>query len=91
MTMKVNYNQLVEQQKVWKDTLPSDQYLEFCALSRELMHQAIDNGNELQEKELRIPNKFSEAAIFYVFKAATGRKIEKIEPIGEFVFVSVTD
>lgn len=92
ITMKVDYNQLVAQQKIWKDTLPSDQYLEFNALSRELMHQAIDNNNELQEMDLRISRGFSEAAIFYVVKAVSGgRKISKIEPIGEFVFVSVTN
>lgn len=92
IVMKVDYNQLVAQQKIWKDTLPSDQYLEFNALSRELMHQAIDNNNELQEVDLRIPKGFSEAAIFYVVKAVFGgRKISKLESIGEFVLVSVTD
>lgn len=89
--MQVDYNQLVAQQKIWKETLPFDQYTEFCSLSRILMHEAVDNGNTLQEKDLRIPNHFSSASIFYVVKAFTGRTVAKVEPIKEFTFVSVTD
>lgn len=87
--MNVDYNKLIEYQDEWKRTLPSDRAIELTALSRELMHQAINNNNHLPCKDIFISKGFSDYAIYHVFRVITNQKVLKIQTIGKFTCVTL--
>lgn len=80
--MKVKYDEIVKYQDEFKERLPSDKAIEYIALSRELMHQAIDNENQLPDNNVYVTSNFSDDAIFYVFSKIYHKKISSIQKIG---------
>ena len=81
--MKIDYAKIVDYQKECKKNLSAEKAIEYIALTRELMHQAIDNNNQLPDNQICISNDFADDVCFYVFLHIYNRKIISISKTDE--------
>ena len=86
--MYLDYQSLVLSQELWKKTLPSDKAIECIALSRELMHFAIDHENQLPNACVCVSSDFTTDAIHKVLSVVTNRNIESINDTGKIKIVA---
>ena len=86
---KADLNKIINYQDYWKNMLPRDKAVEYIALSRELLHQIIDNNNQLPTKHIQISPDFSDDAIYYVFLKIYGKKVTSITKVSNYKIVEV--